>query len=876
MRRPSARRLSALILPILLSCSAVLSFTPLALAQTPAPKLTNELIGQTIRERELWQSNTLGITDKIPPPWTPMVVTGKSVTCWGRGYDYTASLFPRQVTSAGQAVLSSPIAIVATVAGHEVALQKADKQTLTPAPQQVDVDSAAAIAGLQVRTQSHLEYDGCIKVDLTLSADKPVLLDSLELRIPVKPERALYYHWFEASRDPKLTNAGALPANGLKGHFKPLLWLGDDDRGFCWFCESPKGWAIRDKESVLRVERSQTACTMRIRLADRPLLVAGVWKTTFGLMATPVRPRPDGWRDWLVPLNQTNPWGSWAPGFNNLSGTDDPGTLMPKDPEAMARWVKQMQEKGEPVPFLPMREPTKVIPYSQIVFWSGKYRDGMLAPEIKAFGPEWSNQKQDPGPRKDPDDKIEPKEYYWVCPQSSFAQYYIHKFNQLLDQTGVDGIYIDGPWYICSNPLHGCGYMDDAGVWQTEFKIWAYRDLLKRIYCLCYEKRKAPVIHHHTSCWLAIPCLSFCHMMLDGEQYHDVGQKVEDHFMDIVPLDKWRAEHTGRQWGPAPFLLPDIPSKYCQTDTATRELLMLTNLHDTALFPGGQNTRTVMRNYQAKRMFGVADCEFRGYWANSGLVKCDTPECHVSVYTKPDRSRALLVVGNTSKKDAVATVRPNLAGLKLSGSAPDSGADLETGARVPLAGGVLTVPVKARDFRLIALPYYEAPPITAGDLRATALKQIPSPGFEEGLTRWTAVPVEGNGGSVEVDKAVKFAGNASCRLHKIAGPGGMMVQTEDVFAVDPTHKYRANCQLRTANAAGSKAYWMISMLDAEGKIVGTNNLFSGFITGNQDWKPFPFEFQPLPGTAAIRVHFLVAFPGALDAWVDDFSLQEAK
>jgi hypothetical protein len=34
-----------------------------------------------------------------------------------------------------------------------------------------------------VRTQSHIEYDGCIKVELTLAADKPVLLDSLELRI---------------------------------------------------------------------------------------------------------------------------------------------------------------------------------------------------------------------------------------------------------------------------------------------------------------------------------------------------------------------------------------------------------------------------------------------------------------------------------------------------------------------------------------------------------------------------------------------------------------------------------------------------------------------------------------------------------------------
>jgi len=842
-----------------------------------APPLTNELLGQVIREREQWEKNRLGITDKIPPPWTPMTVTGEAVGCWGRSYDYEGSLFPRQVASQGQDILAGPIALAVTVGGQATEVRKADKQTLAPAPHQVDLNATSAVAGLSVRVQSHLEYDGCVKVELTLSAlDRPVVVDSLELHIPVKPERALYYHWFEATRDPKLTNAGALPAEGLKSHFKPLLWLGDDDRGFCWFSESPKGWAIRDRESVLCVERANGACVMRVRMADRPLVVAGHWKTVFGLMATPVRPMPEGWRDWLIPLNLSNPWGSWAPGFNNLSGTDDPGTLTPKDPEAMKRWVQQAHDQGYPVDYLPMREPMKVVPYSQIVFWSGKLRDGMPSPEIKVFGSEWSYEKRPIGPRQEPDADIPLKECFWVCPQSSFAQFYLYRLNQLIDQTGIDGIYIDGPWNTCANPLHGCGYADDRGEWQREYKIWAFRDLLKRIYCLFYEKRQAPIIHHHTSCWLCIPCLSFCHMMLDGEQYHDVGQKVEDHFMDIVPLDKWRAEHTGRQWGPAPFLLPDIPAKWCRDEAATRELLMLTNLHDTALFPAGNNTRVVMRNYQARRLFGVADCEFRGYWGNADWVKCDTPECFVSVYRKPDGNRALLVVGNTTKADATVTVRPSFSGLKLQGGAAEAGVDLESGAKVPLAAGAMALPVKGRDFRLIALPYYAAPLITAGDLRATAFKEIPNPGFEEGLARWVTVPVEGNTGWIDIDQETKFAGAASCHLHKAEGPGGMMVQTENVFSVDPTRKYRVDCRLKIANATGAKAYWMISQLDENGGIVGTNNLFAGFITEDQDWKPLPFEFQPLLGTAVIRIHFLVAFPGVMDAWVDDMKLDEVK
>lgn len=845
-----------------------------AAAGPAAPKLTQAMLDATLAERKRWEHNRIGITDKVPPPWTPMTLTGKMVGCWGRTYDYAASLFPRQVTAKGADILAGPITLVARIDGKEITLQKADQQSATRAPNQVDFDARTMSGNLTARVTSHVEFDGCIKLTVTLTAKgKPVELRGLELRIPVKPERALYYHWFEATRDPRLTNAGALPAAGLKAHFKPFLWLGDDDRGLCWFSESPKGWQVNDKDSTLRVERQQGQTLMRIRMMDRPWTLSGEWQTVFGLMATPSRPTPPGWRNWLIPLNQTNPWSTWAPGFNNLSGTDDPGTLMPKDPAAMKRWVEDVQKNGEATPYYPTQEPCKAIPYNQVVFWSGKYRDGMPAPEIKLFGPEWSNVTRPPGPRQEPDEQIPLKEYYWVCPNSSFSQYYIYKLNQLMDQVPIDGIYIDGSWWFCSNKQHGCGYADDQGNWQMQYNIWSFRELFKRMYCLFNEKRQNPVLHFHTSCWLALPSLSFCHMMLDGEQYHDAGQKVEDHFMDVVPLDKWRAEHSAH-FGPAPFILPDIPGQWAQAQAPTRELLMLTNLHDVGIFPGNFNTRLMMRNYQARRMFGIADCEFKGYW-KTDWVTCTTSDGHVSVYRQPDGSRCLLVVGNASKEDNTLAVKPNLTALKLKGPVA-AGVDLETGEKIALEKGVLTVPVKARDYRLIALPYYPAPPITAGDLRASALRAVKNPGFEHDLSGWMTSTLEGNSGSVTLDKQVKYAGEASCHLYKAEGPGGVHLETQDAFAVTPGLKYRVNCQLKIANSTGAQAYWMISATDNEGNSVLSNNFFAGFVKDNQDFKPLPYEFVAPPGAVAIRIHFLVAFPGKMDAWVDDFSFEEVK
>ena len=68
------------------------------------------------------------------------------------------------------------------------------------------------------------------------------------------------------------------------------------------------------------------------------------------------------------------------------------------------------------------------------------------------------------------------------------------------------------------------------------------------------------------------------------------------------------------------------------------------------------------------------------------------------------------------------------------------------------------MPVKARDYRLIALPYYTAPAITAGDLRASALTAVRNPGFEQDLAGWTATMMEGNSGRITLDKQVKYAG----------------------------------------------------------------------------------------------------------------------
>ena len=53
-----------------------------------------------------WLGNTLGLADKVLPPWTPMTLDRDTLACWGRTYRFGDSPLPVQITSAGKELRS--------------------------------------------------------------------------------------------------------------------------------------------------------------------------------------------------------------------------------------------------------------------------------------------------------------------------------------------------------------------------------------------------------------------------------------------------------------------------------------------------------------------------------------------------------------------------------------------------------------------------------------------------------------------------------------------------------------------------------------------------------------------------------------------------
>ncbi len=164
-----------------------------------------------------------------------------------------------------------------------------------------------------VETETITEYDGCMKVNVTLkpgsaSGQEGVLKD-FYLDIPVRDEMAPLWHVTKtrirgnpAGRTPggqgQVWNSRKLRDGGWPGNFKPYWWLGGEERGISWFADNEKGWVMdwQEKPPCQTLHRRNGVLTLRVHFVQKPISLEKPRTITFGLMASPAKPMRDDWR----------------------------------------------------------------------------------------------------------------------------------------------------------------------------------------------------------------------------------------------------------------------------------------------------------------------------------------------------------------------------------------------------------------------------------------------------------------------------------------------------------------------------------------------------------------------------------------------------
>ncbi len=672
-------------------------------------------------EKPEWLTKPVGMEALDPntvlKPWTPVKATGTHVDVWNRRYLVGDWGLPRNVQISGQDFLSAPLSFDLKTEGFAPLRPTAKLSESFPGVARYNAQAAAG--NVRVNANTSYEYDGFVRTDIEVTAPANTRAQEWELVIPFKPENAKYFSAIHASgmkmeSMQKNSVTGAIPEGEgevWSSEFRPLVWLGNRDAGLCWFSESREFWSPEVNPKAIRIVRANGRVELRVAFIAQPSVLPQNMKLSFGLMATPVRPRPDGWRGWDFMTHQSvaghTQTGAelekYKPRGDNIIFWHDAWriTLMyprQRDPQAFRSEVAFLKKHGA----------KRIYPYIVASHITGSEKTHIpgedfvfTAPEWKAFGKEWEL-----NPNR------QPENFRRMSPGSSFADYQLSAINDWITQDGINGVYVDEAYpYPDTVASHGMGYVDSQGVRQPTYQIYAMRNYFKRMAYLFQKNGDGtPAIIAHASGVLSLPFLSFVDVFLEGEQaYYPIQAWKEDgppSYMKMFPLDKWSAEFSGRAFGYVPLFMPSMRPNLApgypdlnKQVAPTREMLAIAQLHDVLVWPLWSNAEEWRKVVAVRQEFGVGDkdVKFYPFWETANAAKAGGENVLVSSYTG-SRGVYAIVTNMEAREQTVAvdfSRIPEKIGSNWKAWNPQSKAALSR------SGSTVTVIVPPKDFVLV-------------------------------------------------------------------------------------------------------------------------------------------------------------------------------
>lgn len=289
--------------------------------------------------------------------------------------------------------------------------------------------------------------------------------------------------------------------------------------------------------------------------------------------------------------------------------------------------------------------------------------------------------------RKNPDQTA-----YTVCYRSAWQDYVADGIAKMMDEFDIDGVYLDGtanPW-DCHNVHHGCGYTRPDGTAGDSYSILGAREMMQRIYTIVKSRKPDGLVNLHQSTCMTTPSIGFATSYWDGEQF---GSMSSGDPLKILPLDAFRAEFMGHQWGiPAELLCYERPYTYSQA--------MAISLPHDVLVRGrpGPNLRMEARLWDAMDAFGRHQAEWLPYWRNADFISTNTDDCKVSIYSRGQRG-AMLIMSNLGPRQRVMKARLQLNKLGL----PDNltAENVMTGEATPINSGEVAFDMEPLTFKVL-------------------------------------------------------------------------------------------------------------------------------------------------------------------------------
>lgn len=557
------------------------------------------------------------------------------VNCWGRKYIFNGTIFPTQIISQDEKILSSPIRLNIFFKNKILKWENNSIKEVSNRNGLIILEgnsiSDNGFGQIQLQSKIIMEPDGLMQISLTINSQKSWNPGSVVIDIPYKTNAAKYYFkWVQNSHSKYSGIISDHLGIQIENKYTPYFWVGDNKKGLYWFCENTYRWPNSKNNSAIQIIKTQSQIIQRLNIGNTKIF-------NFGLMATPVKAFPKDWRKWRIsPAVNSNIFILW-PKIGDSNSTKYYGLPEAVDEIKYKTLIRGHHEKGE-----------KVIAYANIT------RIPSLSPLYQKNKSKWVENKV----RMDVGDD----ELVFIEPDSpGYIDSIVKLLSKYMIRYNLDGYYFDG-----TNLFYN--WKDKNG--NKYFPILGYRELQQKVYISLKKINPNALIICHMSADMNIPVLTYCDAYLDGEQFRankkgELFYYASRSLLDSISLDQFRIEFMGKQWGIVPFFLPEIAPSKQKTIQPTEGLAALLLQHDVQPWATNSNLSVWNKMFKVIDSFGISDASFFPYYSIHSPANANVKGVLISAYKKPN-GKILLIVSNLSNLTVKTLVTINLSSLNIS------------------------------------------------------------------------------------------------------------------------------------------------------------------------------------------------------------------
>jgi hypothetical protein len=624
-----------------------------------------------------WMNNTIGITDKVIPPWTPVQVAGNTLSVWNRRMTVDGLGLTQNLDNGGTRQLATGMRLVATIDGKAVPVAAGAPTITRQVDAAVDFTGTGKAPGLNLSAATRMEFDGCTVVTLTVAPDaKTAKVDGLTLEITLPESEATHFcttagGWAAVHADTPASWTSLQTASGtLVNDFVPYIWLTNSERGFLWFADSDKGWITDGDRTHATQEfvRKDGVLTLRVHFIEVPTELTAPTTLTFGYQAFPSRPLPSGWRA-IFCAN-----GPPAPDTTNTYfWTDaDWAVLWPYYCSPFPWSMDKSRALLSHVPVDSTHRPC----VGSIAHSIGRYLD-YDRNDFSALATDWG---ATPGQIGNAD----------VTQSRGPIDFRVFHYQRWVREARFRGLYIDENYLSTEdNWLTGNAYFRADGRLQQGYSYLGLREYYKRMMTM-FHQNNVP----RPNLWMHITSGSAYHAWF-GDVFYE-GENVEPtdlnfDYIEVLPAGRLRSIGSAVcSGGVMTMMCQALRHQTVHVEKHIHQFVGWVMAHD--IVPEQVPYYPLLT--QEGRLYEPS-VTFLPYWKPTTPIRTATPECMVSAHQTA--GRALLWVVNTARKDQDVAVAIDFAKLGLNGKRTVA-VNVETGARIALTDKGFTVPVLQRDY----------------------------------------------------------------------------------------------------------------------------------------------------------------------------------